>query len=49
MFHSSFRGADYDTDNSLVDVKVEKSLSVSKRAGNKFHMKRFDLKRLNDV
>jgi hypothetical protein len=42
----SFRGADCDTDNSLVVGKVRENLLVSKPAEQKFDMARFDLKNL---
>jgi hypothetical protein len=43
----SFRGADCDTDHSLVVAKVRERLAVSKRAVKKMDMEIFHLKKLN--
>jgi hypothetical protein len=44
----SFRGADYDTDHTVV-AKVRERLEVSKRAKQNFVMERFSLKKLTEV
>jgi endonuclease/exonuclease/phosphatase family metal-dependent hydrolase len=45
----SFRGADCDTDHYLVVAKIRERLAVSKKTMHKFHMERFNLKKLNQV
>jgi hypothetical protein len=45
----SFRTADCDGDHYLVVAKVRERLSVNKQRSQRFDMKRFDLKKLNDV
>jgi hypothetical protein len=42
----SFRGADCDTDHYLAVATLRERISVSKRARQKFHLERFDLKKL---
>jgi hypothetical protein len=42
----SFRGADCDTDNSLVGGKVREKLLINKPEEQKFDMARYDLKNL---
>ncbi|PNF43036.1 hypothetical protein B7P43_G07223 [Cryptotermes secundus] len=45
----SFRAADCDTDHYLVVAKVRERLAVSKQTTHTVHMKRFNLKKLNEV
>jgi hypothetical protein len=45
----SHRAADCDTDNHLVVANVRKRLAVNKKRSHKFHMERFNLKKLNEV
>jgi hypothetical protein len=45
----AFRGADCDTDHYLVVTELRERISVSKRAGQKFDLERFDLKKLDDI
>jgi hypothetical protein len=45
----SLRATDCDTDHYLVVVKIRERLAVNKQGSHKFHMKRFSLKKLNDV
>ncbi|PNF33805.1 hypothetical protein B7P43_G10012 [Cryptotermes secundus] len=45
----SFRAADCDTDHYLVVAKVRERLAVSKKTTHRVHMKRFNLKKLNEV
>jgi len=45
----SFRGADSDTDHSLVVSKVKEWLAVSKEAQQKFVVKRFDIRKLSEL
>jgi hypothetical protein len=44
-----FRAADCDTDHYLVVVKVRERLAVNKQRSHRFHMERFNLKKLNKV
>jgi hypothetical protein len=44
----SFRGADCDTDHSVVVVKVRERLTLSKRAAWKIDMEIFNVKNLNE-
>ena len=45
----SFRGADCDTDHYLVVAEVKERLAVSKQAAQKFHVERFNLRKLNEL
>jgi endonuclease/exonuclease/phosphatase family metal-dependent hydrolase len=45
----SFRGADCNTDHDLVVAKVGERLALSKQTTQNFDMKRFNLKKLNEV
>jgi hypothetical protein len=45
----SYRAADCDTGHYLVVVKVRERLEVNKQRSHKFHMERFNLKKLNEV
>jgi iron only hydrogenase large subunit-like protein len=45
----SFRAADCDSDHCLVVAKVRERLAVNKQRSQRFHMERFNLKKLNAV
>jgi hypothetical protein len=45
----SFRAADCDTEHYLVVVKVRERLAVNKQTSHRFHMERFNLKKVNEV
>ena len=45
----SFSGADCDTDNYLVVTKAGEKLEVSKQAAQKLDVKRFNLRKLNEL
>jgi hypothetical protein len=45
----SFRAADCDTDHCLVVVKIKEIIAMNKQGSHKFHMERFNLKKLNEV
>jgi hypothetical protein len=44
----SFRAADCDSDHYLVVAKVRERLAVNKQRSQRFHMERFNLKKLNE-
>jgi hypothetical protein len=45
----SLQAADCDTDHYLVLAKVRKRLAVNKQRSHRFHMRRFNLMKLNAV
>jgi hypothetical protein len=45
----SFRAADCDTDHYPEVAKVRDRLAVNKLRSHRFHMERFNLKKLNEV
>jgi hypothetical protein len=45
----SFRAADRDTDHYLLAAKVGERPAVSKQRTHRFHMEKFDLKKLYEV
>jgi hypothetical protein len=45
----SLRAADCDSGHSLVVAKVRERLAVNKQRSHRFHMERFNLKKLNEV
>jgi len=45
----SISGADCDTVHYLMNAKVRKRLAVSKRAAQKFHLERFNFRKLNEL
>jgi hypothetical protein len=45
----SFRAEDCDTDHCLVVADIRERLAVNKQGLYKFHMQRFNLKKLNEV
>jgi hypothetical protein len=45
----SFGAADCDTDHYLVEAKVRARLAVKRQRSHRFHMERFNLKKLNEV
>jgi hypothetical protein len=44
----SFRAADCDSDHYLVVDKVMERLAVNKQRSHRFHMERYNLKKLNE-
>jgi hypothetical protein len=45
----SFRAADCDSDHYLVAAKVRERLTVNEQRSHRFHIERFNLKKLNEV
>jgi hypothetical protein len=45
----SFRAGDCDSDHYLAVAKVREKLAVTKQGSHKFHVGRFNLKKLNEV
>jgi hypothetical protein len=45
----SFRAADCDTDHYLVVATFRERLAVNKQRSHRYHMERFNLKKLNEV
>jgi hypothetical protein len=45
----SFKAADCNSNHYLVVVKVRERLAVNKQRSQRFHMERFNLKKLNEV
>ena len=45
----TFRGGDCDTDHSLVVPQVRERLAVNKQASQNFYVKRFNLRKLNEL
>jgi hypothetical protein len=45
----SYRAADCDIDRYMVVAKVRERLAVNKQRSHRFHMERFNVKKLNDV
>jgi hypothetical protein len=45
----SYKATDYDTDHYLVVAKVREQLAVNKQRSHRFHMERFNLKKLSEV
>jgi hypothetical protein len=45
----SFGAADCDSDHYLVVAKVRDRLALNKQRSHRFHMERFNLKKLNEV
>jgi hypothetical protein len=45
----SFRAVDCDTDYYLAVAKIRERTAVNKQGSHKFHMERFNLKKLNEI
>jgi hypothetical protein len=46
---TSWTAADCDSDHHLVVAKIRERLAVNKQRSQRFHMERFNLKKLNEV
>jgi hypothetical protein len=44
----AFRAADCDTDHYLMVAKIREKIAVNKQGSHKFHVERFNLKKLNE-
>jgi hypothetical protein len=44
-----FRAADCDTDHYLAVAKIRESIAVNSQGSHKFHMEKFNLKKLKEV
>jgi hypothetical protein len=49
VYVRSFTAADFDTDHYLVVANVWEGLAVNEQSLHRFHMERFDLKKLNEA
>jgi hypothetical protein len=49
MFDHTYRAADCDTNHYLVVAKVMERLAVNKQRSHRFHVERFNLKKLNEI
>jgi hypothetical protein len=49
IYSQEFRATDCDTDYCLVVAKIRERIAVNKQGSHKFHMERFNLKKLNEV
>jgi hypothetical protein len=49
LYVRSFKAADCDTGHYLVVTKFRKRLAKNKQRSDRFHMERFNLKKLNEV
>jgi hypothetical protein len=45
----SYREADYDSDQYLMEAKFRDRLAVNEQKSHRFHMEKFNLKKLNEV
>jgi hypothetical protein len=49
LYVRSFKAADCDNGHYLLMLKVIERLAVNKQRSHRFHMERFNLKKLNEV